>query len=252
MIECISSFQKWINNGNIQTHNRFFNKIIKQFKCLLLQKDQDYKNINQNFNNESKIIIIDKINDLNGYYVVIFDFTILFISDTSKLPNIINNFNESTIFSLFQYDNSQFFTTFQDKISIYEVDKMISDFSQAIKPTIREQDKNKIWNLVKAGISSFLINKSYLVQRNKRFDIKQTEYKENDFIELKVLGNTNSSKVSLAYHIETQELVSIKTFYNDENLFNREYKLYSKLSGDLYHPLIPHFYGKQKKDGIEN
>ena len=248
MIECISSFQKWINNGNIQTHNRFFNKIIKQFKCLLLQKEQDYKNINQNFNNESKIIIIDKINDLNGYYVVIFDFTILFISDTSKLPNIINNFNESTIFSLFDYHNSPFLINFQEKINIYEKKEMISYFSKYIKIKIEGQNKIEIWNHVKACISSFFINKGYLINRNKRFDTKKTENKEGEFIELKLLGATNSSEVTLAFHVETQEIVSIKTFYKNEKLFNREYKLYSKLRGDLYHPLIPHFYGELKDD----
>ena len=76
-------------------------------------------------------------------------------------------------------------------------------------------------------------------------DIKK--YGNNNFIELRDICNTNTSKVSLVYNIETEELMIIKKIRNNtENciLFYREFDNYI----DLGHPLFPLLYGINEKE----
>lgn len=58
-----------------------YNKIIQGFNCYLIENEEDYKKQIKYHKTRSKILIIEKINTFDPYYVVIFDHIILFISD---------------------------------------------------------------------------------------------------------------------------------------------------------------------------
>ena len=119
--------------------------------------------------NESKIITIDIIDESFGpYFVVIYDYTILFLKNISLLPQLINNFDASTIFIMSLDIKSHFPNEFPSKI--YEYEKY--DYKVYLT-TIKSFSKNfiikyteypevcKIWKLVLPSFSSYFINKSY-------------------------------------------------------------------------------------------
>lgn len=103
MMKNIYKFQKALNNKEIKMRNNSLNPIIQSFKCFLFESnniiDKEIIEIKKN-KNESKIIIVDRIFKLNEQYVIVFDQTIIFSSDSniSFLLESINYSKESKIF----------------------------------------------------------------------------------------------------------------------------------------------------------
>lgn len=107
-------------------------------------------------------------------------------------------------------------------------------------------------------IFGYLIKKSYLKQIQNRVinftyenSIKTRNFSNEDFIELKSIGIGSISIVSLAYHIENEELVSMKRpniIDNEmEKLYLRETENYSEIS----YPFISKFYGTTKENNYQ-
>ena len=250
IIDDIIAFQNVIKTKKNIMNNDFLNKITHQFQCFIIQKEQEIE-FKRDIN-ESKIIIIDKIAKLNPYFLVIFNNTIIFISDLSLLPKLINNIEKSIIFTLSEDTDSEFPIEFQNLIYKFDLEKntflanTINYFYTNYNPIIHNQKEfKKIWKLIKKSIFSYFVFKSYQKTRENSLNFKQIENEEKKFIKLQTLGYGSSSIVQLVFHIKTEELYALKIINNnddDDTSFNRECEFYNK----IHHPMIPHFHGKTK------
>lgn len=98
MLGSLIKFQELLNNDKILMHNENLDKLVQKFKSYVAFGDYETSEIKKR-KNESKIITIDIIDESCGpYFVVIYDYTILFLNNISLLPQLINNFDASTIF----------------------------------------------------------------------------------------------------------------------------------------------------------
>lgn len=155
MIQSINHFQKLINDENISLTNTSLNKIINKFKCFLLKNKQDNKNEIKKVQNTSKIIIIDKKDETESYFIVIFDYTILFYVN----PYLPDNFQHQ----ICKYDKTI-------------LSESIECFSKKIIFKLNPNDRKEfslIWKLVLPSFTSFLINKNCHKTRDIWLDNEQ-------------------------------------------------------------------------------
>ena len=237
----IKSFEELVNTKKILLQDERLNKIVHRFNCFLIESDQN-QNIKER-KNESKIIVIDKIRELDPYFIVIFDDTIIFISDISNLPNLISNFNESTLYNI--SDDANIPENIQHKLfqcDESERKKTISLMNNFSNYFLAKPGYSNTWMLVLPSFISHIIYRCYQKVSKKIFfesnRIEPKEFNENEFILLDILFSDKST-IRLVFHIETEAFFIAKIFDNSES-FQREYKNYKRIC----HPFIPHFYGK--------
>lgn len=120
IINDIVAFQNVIKDKKIIKNDNFLNKIVQQFHCYLINNEQDIKNEIKEHENESKIIILDKISGLDPYFLVIFNNQIIFILDLLLLPKLFNNFEKYQIFTFSESPDSEFPKELQNIIYRYE------------------------------------------------------------------------------------------------------------------------------------
>lgn len=98
IVEDIIAFQDAIKSKT-EMNDKFLDKITQKFKCFLIINEQDIKHeINTN-EKETRVMIIDRITELDPYFLVIFNNTIIFISDLLLLQKTIPDFEEYHIFT---------------------------------------------------------------------------------------------------------------------------------------------------------
>lgn len=98
IVEDIIAFQDAIKSKT-EMNDKFLDKITQKFQCFLIINEQDIKHeINTN-EKETRIMIIDRITELDQYFLVIFNNTIIFISDLLLLQKTIPDFEEYHIFT---------------------------------------------------------------------------------------------------------------------------------------------------------
>ena len=219
--------------------------IIKYFKESKFQNDEDFflmvfqKNIIFLQTN-----IITKIPNLLLYLNDLFNsnpqLSICFYPDTK------NHFNK-----LIQIKNTEIFydSEFQNEISA---------FQRAI--LFKNKLLNNAWKIIGPCIFGYLIKQSYEKLKFDRVDeffknrysknFQPIILKEEDYIELSNNYIGSIFSICLIYHIEREELMTIKKphmAYDPEydKLIKREIENYSKLS----HPFLPKYYGTTKVGG---
>lgn len=174
MIESKYSFQKQLNDKNIVMTRNYTNQMVHNFKWYMINTadkyDQEIKEIKEQ-KNESKIKIINKINkftDLN--HIIIFDGTIIFISqtDVSLIFNLINNSKESTIYT-FDYKIKSFLP--EDFQKIYIILKFLEIIS--------------IWTSIFPSFSSYFIYKSYTKLQENRIKFNYLNLQNSNTYEIK-------------------------------------------------------------------
>ena len=88
----------------------------------------------------------------------------------------------------------------------------------------------KLWEIISASITCYLIQQSYTqLKNNQRTTIFENPIDEEEFISLRSLGSGSSFRVELIYHIEKSELFAIKipNGNNDtQKLIDREIENY--------------------------
>ena len=256
MLGSLNNFLKLINNDKIIMHNKRLDNLVHKFKGYIVFKDFETSDI-QERKNESKIIIIDVINETNGpYFVVVYDYTILFLTNISLLSNLIKDFETSTIYTIYLDTKSHLPNEFQKKIheyvdSDYQVYlKTIENFSDKFRiKSTGYQGVDNIWKLVQPSFSSYFINKSYQKLEKERMNLNYIEITEFDFIELQVLGNGSSAKVQLVFDIEKEQLFAKKvySYLSNDNEKSLRHETFSYRN--ICHPSFPHFYGEMKERG---
>ena len=87
MLQKLQYFKEKINQKQVPLRNDFLNKVLRQFKCYLESEITDIKKEEKETKDpmkESKIVVIDKISELDdSYFVILFENTILFINPTN-------------------------------------------------------------------------------------------------------------------------------------------------------------------------
>ena len=253
---------------NIHFIDKRFEKILKNYDFLSPSQTFNYQNYPSIFKkfNESKLIIINHHEEINNdlktfYFIICFENTILIIDKSSssfihRLFSSKTNLNilfltvEKDIFD--QYIKIQY-----NEIELSEyLKKEIISFNKYIDFSKKEKKKFKnLWDNIQSCISGYLINQSYQKLTQNRIQtffanekkFFKNEIDVNDYIKLREIGGGSSGRVYLIYHIEKQELFSLKIQHpnrdpNSEDLFKRESLNYEKLK----HPLLLQYYGKVK------
>lgn len=245
----------------IKTTNNLLDKIINKFS---FKNISDLNTINETVI-QSKIIIIDKYKKSeNEFILVCFDYILVNINLNQF--NLMNQFfkqnSDSTLYTLFRNDPTVISNIIKSNLYVDENDPIfqmeISNFSNYF--SLKNPKLKKFWNVIKRPIIGFLIKKSYI---NSYFDRirnyeqlfnsnnEKIEINQENYINLRLLGNGSSSSVDLIYHIEKEKVFALKIFYNEnetEKLFDRENKNYLK----VHHPLIARYYGSSKTGSFKS
>ena len=252
-LKILVDFQKGYKLGT-KTNNAKLDLIINNYDFHMVLEYFDYNGNEKIYQNikESRAIMIDFYND---FFIIGFKQTIIIIQKSSL------SFIE-TLFKSNAKANIYFFANCQDSFNSFinvsnpkcEIDSLFIDEILSFKRIIFLYKNfgvyRKILNVISSTIVGFLIKQSYYkVNKNRIKDstLKQhnlSYINENDYIELRTIEAGSFSMVSLAYHIEKEELIAIKrpTMLDPENekLHKRELLNYSKMN----HPFVPKLYGE--------
>lgn len=271
LIDNFSKLLDYLNNPKTTFDKKILQDIVKKYDFLYISEltniSKEKKLQISNSIKKSKIIIFDAKKSLNkqtnkNYLIIGFKKTIIIhdISSASSAflhfilsinPNICASFLSNTkniIQQIIHFQNNEIFIELQKLEEIQSLNKAFQ-----IKSPI-----NKLWSLITPTISCYLIHTSHLKTRKHRISQfisdsekeitenhkKEVEHiKEDDYIELRIIGTGSSSRCALIYHIKKGELYVIKqTFRNNiesPKLINRETNNYSKIR----FPFLPKFYG---------
>lgn len=241
------SFSITIRKNEIGKYSLFY--FLHDFKL-------DIHKILENFK-KSKIILISQYNEAKfNYYAISFSETIIIIKKSllNQLKNLFSshtNLNicfssKSIALNLKNYIDISYNESYYDDFFIEEIDSLKDHI--AIKNS--SDSDFQINTEIKSCISGYLIKESYAQTYENELDINDQNvsrsnkiFKENDYIELRLLGIGSIFKTYLIYLIPHKKLCVIKKpniiTTETEKLMKREYNNYLKLKCQF----LPKFYG---------
>ncbi|KAK8834388.1 hypothetical protein M9Y10_019120 [Tritrichomonas musculus] len=247
----------------INLKNTRINDLISKYLFITVSSDFTFENNQTTYQQmkDSKIVIINeyKGND-NDYFIIGFKRTIInikqnsinflhslfshnenlkicFLSDFKKSfdDNIKNNNNNKIQYTEINYDSK-----FEDEITNFK--------EQIMFPLQNNLLKFKLKKIISC-IAGYLIKNSYMkitedrlhyfiINEEKRS--KENTFSNDEFIFLSRIGSSFSSVIRLAYYIEKEELVAVKTLQSGITYsMDREIENYRNMD----HPFIPRYYG---------
>lgn len=269
MINNFLTFPILLEKETIKIKNNELNKILTKIHFFQLNQPLDLNNQNliQNFKN-SKVAVIDqcpcesKTSEETLYLLCFKETLVLFPHPILNfLQNLFNTNTDTNIYCLSSL-NDFIFQNKEIKNKIIQSDQFlieeIANFCKVFNITTFPGSSTKeVWRIIQRSIAGYLIKDSYSKTKEDRYKkfynfmskcpLEIKKYDNDNFIELRDICNTNTSKVSLVYNIETEELMIIKKIRNNtENciLFYREFDNYV----DLGHPLFPILHGINEKE----
>lgn len=243
-----------------------FNEVINKYNCISditnIKKEEIEKIVN-----DSKLFIISQDEEYNqmmhcNYFIIGFENTIIIldISHKSFFQNILSTYCKLPICILGDYvkiiNELEICKYYQDhQIRADDIfNDEIHNFKMNLGSKMRKKSNqiNQFWKLISSCIIGYLIKKSYFQIDYDRFksfikdknNFSPNDYiKEDDYVELRVIGIGSRFQVVLIYLIEPRELRAIKkpNFLDSRTseLIDREKKIYMKIK----HPFVPKFYG---------
>lgn len=249
-------------NNPIKIHNKILERIIQNYSFLYITKNFQFdknSNILQNIK-ESNIIIINQCNIQDQktqemYFIISFQKTVIIIKQLSLfllsplfsthsnmnicfLSNTQKDFNQSINIL---YNEIQSDSNFFEEISNFDKNFCIEQSTPFI---------DEIWKDIRSCISAYLIKKSYLKLNNDRIEnffnsknkIFESKIHENDFIQLRQIRIDKLFNYSLIYHIEREELMTIKRPNESNQFVQMDINKY----WSLFHPFLANFRGTIK------
>ncbi|KAK8847117.1 hypothetical protein M9Y10_019697 [Tritrichomonas musculus] len=219
MQESIHEFQNLLKKEKNYLSNEHLKNILDKFNFIfypdILQQEKKVKQ----YENNSKIIIIDECieNDIK-YYILCFDYKLIIFplednTDDLTLPSIFTRFEESDKYFI-QNCDIQFETDAVNEKFFNEIRNFSNEFM------ILNEKMRPFWNIVVNCLSGFLIKKGYQNSRNKHekyLNEDFVEYKEErktivnkSYIKLRDLGKGSGGMVELIYHIPKEEIFALK------------------------------------------
>ncbi|KAK8842451.1 hypothetical protein M9Y10_026038 [Tritrichomonas musculus] len=268
MQQSIHDFQDLLKKENNYISNENLKEILNKFDYIFYPDILQTERTGKQFENNSKIIIIDEcIENDDKYYIVCFDYKLIILpqegkTDNSIIPSIFTKFTDSDKYFI-QNCNIQFEPNTLNSNFFSE----IRNFSK--KFTISNEKMQDFWSIVVNCLCGFLIKKGYQNSRNrheKYFHEKFVEYKEEhknflnkSYIKLRDLGNGSGGKVELIYHILKEEVFALKlpnieshhliererrNYLNIRHLFIVPYIGYIKFAGNPKYLLLEYVEGE--------
>lgn len=255
MLQSFSEFIDLFNERQINYINENINQILQNFKCFLITYDNQQTDVINQRENQSNIIIVDKISkDGEEYLIICFDETVIIISilDLWFIKIFFENHKDSTIYIL----SKNVTRLFSDSYRL-----IFPKYSSSIKTYnfLSEEHSRKSWNIVIKCIFTFLIEKS-LSDDNQEYDrINIFEYdsksndvklEDEDFFTIRHITTDASILIDLIYHFEAKKAIYLKIFSEDpkNKLFNSEHRNFMNIK----HPLVPQYYGYTLCDDNKN
>ena len=249
MQQSIHDFQELLKNGKIHISNEYLKEILYKFDFIYYPDIQQTEKKANQYENKSKIIIIDECIE-NGikYYVVCFDNKLIILPQENETENLIL----SSIFTKFDDIDKYFLrncdiqseTDTAKKNFFIEINKFSSEF------TITNKKMQHFWSMIVNCLCGFLIKKGYQNSRKnheKYLKDEFVEYKEENailrnksYIELRILGKGSGGIVELIYHILKEEVFALKIPYA-ESLYMNERERNNFLN--IRHPFIVSYVG---------
>ncbi|KAK8850178.1 hypothetical protein M9Y10_018301 [Tritrichomonas musculus] len=249
MQQSIHDFQNLLKKKGIFVSNELLKEILYKFDFIFYPDIlQTEKKVTQ-YENNSKILIIDECikNDIK-YYVICFDDKLIILpqkdeTDDLTLPSIFTRFEDIDKYYI-RNCNIQTETDTEDKFFFYEIRNFSEQFS------ISNKNMQHFWSIVVNCLSGFLIKKGYQNSRNshnKYLNEKFIEYEEKNsnfvnksYIELRNIGQGSGGIVKLIYHISKEEIFALKIpYYESQNLIERERRNYL----NIRYPFIVQYIG---------
>ena len=262
MEQSIHDFQNLLEKKNIDMMNKYLKEILDNFDFIFYPDIIQTEKRAKQYENNSKIIIIDEYIQNNvKYYVICFDYKLIILPNEDQkgisiLGDIIINFDDCDRYFLQNCDiksETDSADKNDPKIFLYEIQSFSREFSiRSIKGNLSIESKIKIqnfWNIIVNCLSGFLIKKGYQNSRNrhdKYIKDEFVEYKEENanytnksYIELRNLGSGSGGTVSLIYYISKEEVFALKLPYTRSRLNERERRNYL----DIRYPFIVPYIG---------
>ena len=169
------------------------------------------------------------------------------ISESFLIKFLLDNLNIPVCF----LSNAKFFFDKPNEIKNPEIpiDDLFLDEIQSFCEYFKINTNNIILNFISPCISSYLIKKSYILKSKYRIeqfinerDLTEEIIRENDYIELRIVGSGSSFTCFLIYLIKQGRLCVIKKPHQRGDilkLIEREKNNYRMIS----HPFLSRFYG---------
>ncbi|KAK8839290.1 hypothetical protein M9Y10_032222 [Tritrichomonas musculus] len=249
MQQAIHDFQNLLKKEKIDMPNEHLKDILFKFDFIfypdILQTEKKVKQ----YENNSKIIIIDEYmeNDIK-YYVLCFDYKLIFLPQEDKTGDLVL----PSIFTQFE-DNDKYFITSLDPQAETDTENRnffieIINFSKEFM--ISNINMQHFWRIVVNCLSGFLIKKGYQNSRNRHdkylkekfieFEEKRSNFLNKSYIKIRNLGQGSGGIVELIYHIFKEEVLALKIpFYERQHLIERERRNYLSIR----HPFIVQYIG---------
>ena len=241
MLDGFTKFKEFFDKKLIKMRYRRLDALIQKFNFLQILKDEKFDQIIIQKINESKAIAIDRYYNGDEEIIIVCFESHLIIIDRSQqyiIKTLLSRNNEDMLYFV-PKSNSRQNSFFEEEIGSFT--NFLQIYDNGLK-TI-----NYFWRIIVPCLSAYLIKKSYVKtykDRVKNYNTKTIEIKkfeEDEFIPLRTVGASNSSTVYLKYHIESEELFSIKSFHQkNDKLIIREMINYKNLN----YPFLSKIYGE--------
>ncbi|KAK8840423.1 hypothetical protein M9Y10_030627 [Tritrichomonas musculus] len=254
MIEDILSFYKSISHPQIKI-DTVFKEIVQDYSIFQISEssfpNDDEKEKIANKIKESQVVIIDQNKELNTKmqnkcFIIGFEKTLIIFEYSSKSESFLRK-----LFSIHSQILTCDLSDQNDKMQIFKNE--IFEFKR--KFGYNTIYSHQAWNITHPCILGYLIKKSYLKLNKNRFEKFKSDidrqkepenFKEEEYVELRNVGNGSFAQCTLAYHIKYQKLFIVKKplkiDVENDKLLKREKENYKKIK----HPLFPKFYGTVK------
>ncbi|KAK8840052.1 hypothetical protein M9Y10_030985 [Tritrichomonas musculus] len=241
-----------LKNDEIKFRNSRINDIIKLYSFIQVSDDSNYEMKQEIYQNmkDSKTIMInyyyekEKEDSNDRYFIIGFERTIISIKQTcSNFIQILLSKNPEPKIC-FLRDTKNFFHVEIPYKEIVPDSFFMNEICSFSHQLISEKNYELFQNIFSC-VTGYLIQKAYHKINANRIDFFVTnsetkKYDIKEFINLRQIDASFSSKVELYYHFESEQLFAIKTYFPfNEKLLEREIGVYN----DISHPLIPKYYG---------
>lgn len=266
MLQNLLAFYEKLKNKQDSLVDKRFYKTICDFHLFIFENiinteieiDTLFENIK-----ESQVIMINHIKETNQmaeniFFVICFKDSLLILHQSSlNFLHTLFTLN-SSLHICYMYKTKEYFQN--ESIQCKEIltdlnfETEIRNLSNHFKLFTTDKTIKDIWPIISQTISGYLIKKSYFQISYNRIQnfISNEEEKssipeninEDEYVELRRLGNGSIFAVCLLYHIEKVELRAIKkpNLFDEDisKLMEREMHNYLKIRN----PFLPKFYGK--------
>lgn len=255
MKKIFDDFQAKYKSDDLKIRNIPFKDIFGDFLFYLIEESEnnssDFDQQIREKNSNSQSVFVDIYIPQEGqiYFIICID-QMLIIIKSQNLHLLKRYFSNQEMQEIYFFAHSE--ENFKKYINIqYQLaNQKYSIFDNTDFININfDIDSNEFWPIIKKIMLIHIFSKGYAKTFKNRIDEylqnaqtpNYTTFKEIDSSEIVLIDST----IQLAYYIQTQNLVFLKTIKKNDKIQQREIDSISKIS----HPIIPRFFGITNNEG---